>query len=253
MKKWTTLLLLSGLLAAGLAAKPSEEIIIEMHGAPSSSRTQPTLWNQNARQLSRRLRGQTRPQVLAALPVVSNKDRVIRSATAAYALVEYYDGKDFRKLLFHADEPQTFITAAATAADVLAVNKKYAVNLGLTQEAFEAAYPAAQTELSDRLPKQTLLYRMPYTDLHTPTETHWYLFEKGQLSRSFYTEADKDAYLQTLPEPAAPAAASAQTSPAPTAPARTVRKALISGGTEWDQMYLPRVINYKPAQSLTQE
>ena len=226
------------------AACAAEEIWIEMHG---EAETKPTssLWDYNALQLTRKLRGKTREQVLYAMPIVSDKDRIVRSEKAEYALVEYNDGGNFRKFLFKAESPQTFVAAAATAADVLAVNKKYGLNIGLTQRAFEQFYAdKAVPEKSDALPADTVLYRLSYTDINTPVPTErWFLFEQKNLTQTFETLADKNAYLLYLqPQQDAPAPA---TTPQKTRP-RTVRKALISGGTEWDKAYLPRVVNPKP-------
>ena len=246
MKRLMIMLLLGVALAAPLQAE--EEIVIEMTGQPSAAAEDFTLWDKTAPQLTRQLRGKTREQVLYAVPVVSDKDRIISARRGEYALVEYYRGNDFRKLLFQAESPQTFVTAAATAADVLAVNKKYGVNIGLTEKAFTDFYPSAQQQDSPYLSRQAALYRLSYTDINTPQAVErWFLFERGNLTQTFETSGTKNAYLEALkrqqeaaqqPQPAQAAAAPAQN--------RVVRKALISGGTEWDKATLPRVVNPKP-------
>lgn len=238
--------------APGYAAAQThtaDEIVIEMHGEPSEAPAAPTLWDRDAVQLTRRLKGKTREQVLYAVPVVSDKDRIVRADKGEYALVEYYDGGNFRKFLFKAESPQTFLAAAATAADVLAVNKKYGVNIGLTQDAFEKFYgEKAAREENEFLPEGGALYKLSYTDVNTPKAAdRWFLFEKNALTLTFETSGSKNTHLAALKRQAEDKAAQAQAAPAQ-APAqkRTVRKALISGGTEWDKAYLPRVVNPKP-------
>ncbi len=227
-----------------------DEIIIEMTGDASAAPAATTMWDYSAVQLTRRLRGKTREQVLYDAPVVSDKDRIVRGAGKEYALVEYYSGRDFRKFLFKAESPQTFVAAAANAADVLAVNKKYGVNIGLPRRAFEDFYgEQISAEGTDILPEGTLLYKLLYRDINTPTPfNRWFLFEKDDLTRTFETEADKNAYLDTLKkqnEESAEAQRQAQEAAAARTQKqnRTVRKALISGGTAWDQANLPRVVN----------
>lgn len=223
-----------------------DEIVIEMHGEPSVLPDAPTLWDRDARQLTRKLRGKTREQVLYSVPFVSDKDRIIRAASGEYALVEYYSGGNFRKFLFKAESPQTFVAAAATAADVLAVNKKYGINIGLSRSEFEKFYAQqAQQQTDEALPENAALYKLSYTDVNTPqARDRWFLFERNGLTRTFETHEAKELYLQTLRAKRADRA-TAQPVPRP-AQHRPVRKALISGGTEWDKANLPRVLNPKP-------
>ncbi len=243
------------LAAGGWAAVRSDgEIVIEMTGDsfPQTDRVL-SLWDFDATELTRRMRGKTREQVLYAVPIVSDKDRIINGKDGEYALVEYYSGGDFRKFLFKAESPQTFVTAAATAADVLAVNKKYNVNIGLSQRNFERFYQDKITaEHTDLLPKDIRLFKMEYRDINTPVPySRWFLFEKDELTRTFETETDKNAYLNKLQKPNEEnSEAKRQAHEKATARTqnqnRTVRKALISGGTTWDRANLPRVINPKP-------
>ena len=240
------------LLAAPLlAAAPSSRSKATPNQASAPAQT--PIWKQNAVQLSRAWRGKTREQLLYQLPIVSSKDRIVRAeGKKFYALVEYYKDQQFRKFLFQGPDPQTFITAAASAADVLAVNKKYGINIGLKQDVFEQSYPGASAETNTNLPAGSTLYHLSYTDVNTPKpQDHWFLFEQGTLSQTFYTLPEKNNYLNSLLPKETPQVP-AETTPAPT----PVRKALISGGTEWDKANLPRVVNYKPAfqtPTLTQE
>ena len=251
MRNWLIITcFLLGALPVTLPAQ--DEIVIDIQGEPSALPDAPTLWDRNAVQLTRKLRGKTREQVLYAVPVVSDKDRIIEAKRGEYALVEYYQGEEFRKFLFKAESPQTFVAAAANAADVLAVNKKYGVNIGLSQQAFENFYAGqAAKEESAYLPPQSVLYKLDYTDVNTPRPvTRWFLFEKGTLTQTFETSGTKNAYLeaqkrqQQEADKARQQAAARQQQQKPQQ--RIVRKALISGGTEWDRAYLPRVVNPKP-------
>lgn len=232
------------LMLAPLFCAAEPEIVIEMHGtpAPATKTTNISIWDKTAPQLARLLRGKTREEALYSITVVSAKDRTISGTKQKYALVEYKKDKLFRKLLFQAKDPQLFLTAAATTQDVLAVNKKYAVNIGLGQGDFENTYKKELTSETDPdLPQNAVLYKLAYTDVNTSTATdHWYLFEDQQLSQTFYTKEDKDTYLQTLRPAQAP-----QTPQPKKKQKRPPFKALISGGTTWDQSYLPRIIEPK--------
>lgn len=203
--------------AAPVYAAQEDEIVIEMHGEPSEAPAAPTLWDRNAVQLTRKLRGKTREQVLYAVPVVSDKDRIVRGTGEEYALVEYFNGADFRKFLFKAESPQTFVAAAATAADVLAVNKKYGVNIGLKQTDFERFYRGeAQKEQEDALPAGSVLYRLAYRDVNTHQKTdRWFLFENQTLSKTFETSSSKNTHLEFLKRQKAAAATAAATNNPP--------------------------------------
>lgn len=211
--------------AAPVYAAQEDEIVIEMHGEPSEAPAAPTLWDRNAVQLTRKLRGKTREQVLYAVPVVSDKDRIVRGTGGEYALVEYFNGVDFRKFLFKAESPQTFVAAAATAADVLAVNKKYGVNIGLKQADFERFYRGeAQKEQEGTLPAGSVLYRLAYTDVNTPQKTdRWFLFENQTLSKTFETSSSKNTHLEFLKRQKAAASTATATNnpPAKAAAPRT--------------------------------
>ena len=249
MKRFFTLALLLASLALPVWAVDGDEIIIEMDGGPSVLRPEPTLWDYNAPQLTRRWRGKTREQVLYAMPVVSDKDRIVRAPKGEYALVEYYNGNQFRKFLFQAETPQRFIAAAATAADVLAINKKYGVNIGLSQQAFENFYAGKfSAETAAALTEKTVLYCLDYTDINTPKpQRRCFLFEKAALVQTFENTADKDAYLKQKRETAQRLAAPAVSLQQQAVQIQTIRtntapvKALLYGGTAYDQAYMPRV------------
>ena len=238
-----------------LAAQEDEEIVIELQGPAADTRPTPMLWDYNATQLTRNWRSKTRKQLLYTVPVVSDRDGIVRGEQAEYMLVEYFLKGNFRKFLFRAETPQTFIAVAATPADVLAINKKYKVNIGLNLEDFEAAYAMrARQQNEDILPQKTVLYQLSYSDVNTPkAQLNWFLFENKKLTKTFYTRAQKDAYLQQLKEQrkaeeeqAAREAEQAKQQAAEQAeptPKTKPFKALLYGGTVQDQMYLPRVIS----------
>lgn len=254
MKKY---LLLFAFLFLGFSVWAEEEIVIEMHADPTPA-TEPAIWQKNTKQLCRHLRASTREQLLYAMPVVSDKDRIVSNASAEYALVEYYNNAAFRKFLFQAEEPQTFITAASTVADVLAINKKYKINIGLKLKDFLSFYAEkAQEQTAAVLPAKTHLYKVLYQDINTPTPAeHWFLFEKEELTRTFETAQSKDEFLASLRPKEAPEKPKPLPPPAQKKKPRTVRKALVSGGTLHDRMYMPRVINPKtvpPTMTLIKE
>ncbi|WP_458401999.1 hypothetical protein [Candidatus Avelusimicrobium sp.] len=242
------LFLLPLLLLLPFCAWAQEEWVIEMQGDPAIDSIS-SVFEKNAKELSRKMRGKTRENLLYSMPIVSNKDRIVNGAGAEYALVEYYEGDQFRKFLFHAETPQTFITAAATAADVLAVNKKYGINIGLTQADFESFYKEkAQIQKNDLLPTGSALYKLAYKDVNTPkAKNRWFLFENKTLSKTFENAAEKNAYLDSLkPKETIANQPAKQAKPQPRKQTRPVRKALISGGTATDRAYMPRVVNPKP-------
>ncbi|MGN1057854.1 MAG: hypothetical protein ACI4Q7_00670, partial [Candidatus Avelusimicrobium sp.] len=138
--------LLAVWLASPAAAAPyyqeEPEIIIEMHGTQTAPVKTVSIWNKNARQLTRLFRGKDRTYVLYAVENVSTKDDILRSESGKeYAFVRYgtNDG-DYRKFLFKAEDPQTFVACAANLKDVLAVNLKYGVNMGVSLKDFLRTY-----------------------------------------------------------------------------------------------------------------
>jgi hypothetical protein len=260
MKHFAIIISLLFVLILPLSAQEDEEILIELQGSVVNAAPRPTpmLWDYNARQLTNKWRGKTREQLLYTVPIVSDRDGIVRGQTAEYMLVEYFLDGQFRKFLFRAESPQTFIAAAATPADVLAINKKYKVNIGLWLTDFQTAYANhARRQAEDILPENTFLYQLSYTDVNTPkSQLNWFLFENKKLAKTFYTRAQKEAYLQQIREQhiaeeaeakaVQTAAAQEQASPvrqAAKAKNKKPFKALLSGGTVHDQMYLPRIIS----------
>lgn len=221
-----------------------EEIIIEMHGEPSVLEQTPTLWDHSTAKLTRKLRGKTREQVLYAIPIVSDKDYTVRGKNTEYALVEYDDAERFCKFLFQAEHPQYFIAAATTPEEVFALNKKHGINLGLSLKRFQSTYEGQYTEeYQNILPPGYQLFRL-VADGKKKNLYAGFLFYNRNLAQVFYTQDEWQAYVQSLQAAAVkqPDKTSFPEKAAAAKPAtRPAHKALLSGGTTQDQMYMPRV------------
>ncbi|MBR4356101.1 MAG: hypothetical protein IKP96_06035 [Elusimicrobiaceae bacterium] len=213
------------------------EIVIELSGTPDTTHkeTDITLWDKDAKQLNKLLRGKTRQEALYQISSVSSKDTIIKAQDGTrYAFVQYGDKDDYRKMLFQAEEPQLFVNCAANVQDALAVNKRYQVDIGITLKEFLSAYAEQVQELPSPLGKH--LYRLESKE----QEPAFFLFEKGQLLRTLTAKEVTD--LQ-------PKKTIAQTTPVQLPAPRKQpqpRKALAEGGTITDQMYMPRVTNPIP-------
>lgn len=267
MSRWVIAGFLSFLaLGATAQAAPEPEIVIEMHGERSSPRQGISVWNKNARQLTRLFRGKDKTYVLYQVENVSSADRIIRAQNGKrYAYVRYgSDDGDYRKFLFKAQDPQTFVACAADIADVLAVNLKYGVNLGISRRDFLRTYEsrATLTNLLDKATNKTYsVYRLEYTDVNHPTPVPTYFVFEGdslkntlsgekafteyttKLSQANKALAKQEKETQTAREQAGQQARQKQQRP--------TRKALVSGGTATDQAYMPRAVNATPLPALT--
>lgn len=253
-------------LGATAQAAPEPEIVIEMHGESSSPHQGISVWNKNARQLTRLFRGKDKTYVLYQVENVSSADRIIRAPNGKrYAYVRYgSDDGDYRKFLFKAQDPQTFVACAADIADVLAVNLKYGVNLGVSRRDFLRTYEsrATLTNLLDKATNKTYsVYRLEYTDVNHPTPVPTYFVFEGdslkdilsgekafteytaKLSQANKALAKQEKEAQTAREQAGQQARQKQQRP--------TRKALVSGGTATDQAYMPRAVNATPLPALT--
>lgn len=259
--------LFTGLLAvlsthAVLAQNHAEEpeIVIEMHGAQNAPVKTVSIWDKNARQLTRLFRGKDRTHVLYAVENVSTKDDILRSDSGTeYAFVRYgTDDGDYRKFLFKAESPQTFVACAATLQDSLAVNLKYGVNVGVHLQDFLRVYgqTAKSAALADEAAGKTYtVYKQTYSDVnHKTPAPYYFVFDGSELTRTFAGDKAFEEYATGLQNAAGSAReqdAAAQKKPAAANPknrqsgARKPRKALVYGGTVEDQMYMPRVKNPK--------
>lgn len=251
-------------------AEPQPEIVIEMTGAASTPQESVSIWDKNARQLTKIFRGKTRTDVLYRVENVSSKDDILPAEDGKeYAFVRYgSDDGDYRKFLFKAEDPQTFLACAADIADVLAVNKKYKVNMGVSRRDFLRRYENQTTLMN--LADQTAgtvyqVYKLNYSDInHKKPSPHYFVFENDELIQTY---AGDDAYYQFVEElsnsnkektqqtQAAQQARQAQLQKERQAALeranRPVRKALVSGGTATDQAYMPRAVNATPLPALT--
>ena len=268
MNKW----LLAGFLsciafgAVAQTAPEADEIVIEMHGESTAPKAGVSVWSKNARQLTRLFRGKDKTYVLYQVENVSSADKILRAQNGKrYAYVRYgSDDGDYRKFLFNDRDPQTFVACAANVADVLAVNKKYGVNLGVSQQDFLRTYEnkTTLTNLLDKAANKTYpIYRLEYTDVNhkTPIPTY-FVFDEGYLKDTLSGEDAFTAYANNLSKANKDLTKQAKDAQAQREQTekqarqkqnRPVRKALVSGGTATDQAYMPRAVNATPLPALT--
>lgn len=257
--------LLAVWLASPAAAAPyyqeEPEIVIEMHGAQTAPVKTVSIWDKNALQLTRLFRGKDRTHVLYSVENVSTKDDILRSANGKeYAFVRYgtNDG-DYRKFLFKAEDPQTFVACAANLKDVLAVNLKYGVNMGVSLKDFLRIYgsTAMASTLEDETAGKTLsVYKQTYSDVnHKTPAPYYFVFDGDELTQTLAGEKAYADYTKKLTEAneklraqnkqAQDKAARLEKQKQSQAARRQPIKALAYGGTVEDQMYMPRVNNPK--------
>ena len=257
--------LLSVWLASPAAAAPyyqeEPEIVIEMHGEQTVPVKTVSLWDKNARQLTRLLRGKDRTFVLYSVENVSTKDDILCAANGKeYAFVRYgTDDGDYRKFLFKAEDPQTFVACAANLKDVLAVNLKYGVNMGVSLKDFLHTYgqTAQSSALTDEAAGKTYtVYKQTYSDVnHKTPAPYYFVFDGDELTQTLAGEKAYADYTKKLTEAneklraqnkqAQDKAAQLEKQKQSQAARRQPIKALAYGGTVEDQMYMPRVNNPK--------
>ena len=262
------LLLLLPLALCGQSDEP--EIVIEMHGEASAPRPSVSIWDKNALQLTKIFRGKDRTYVLYHVENVSTKDDILSAKTGKeYAYVRYgSDDGDYRKFLFKAEDPQTFVACAANLADVLAVNKRYQVNLGVSRRDFLRHYEGQATlmNLADTAAGKTYTaYKLDYSDINNKTPSpHYFVFDQDDLIETYAGDEAFYAFVgqltqsnqeQTARQKAAEQQRQQQLKQEQEAARkqanRPVRKALVSGGTVQDRMYMPRAVNATPLPALT--
>lgn len=238
---WTT-----GVLNAAANADASQkEIVIVMEGEPTASGATVSIWQNDAASLNRLFAKKNKEQVLAAASEVSGREVSLAAQNGTqYVLVPYgTETRDYRKLLFEQAAPQKFVTCAANASDVIAVFEQYGVNVGLRQSEFVKTFPAVAAPQTLVDGSQTLtLYTLPAAQLPRPGKEPLYLaFQNNRLVKIMSGDDALAAYKKTLrPQPKAAA-------PTPAAPTKKPQqnqpyKALVSGGTLHDRMYMPHVI-----------
>lgn len=273
MKHWLAAALAACMLYTPLTAQTrtdDAEIVIEMHGEQTAPRSSVSIWDKNGRQLTRAFRGKDRTYVLYQVENVSSRDDILRSEDGKeYAYVRYgRDDGDYRKFLFKAESPQTFLACAADAADVLAVNKKYKVNMGLNRADFLRRYEqdAVLTNLADNASGKTYqAYKVNYSDVNNKKPSpHYFVFEEDALVQTYAGDdafydfvnqlSDNNKNLTARQQAAAKARQEQlqkERQAAQQRASRPVRKALVSGGTATDQAYMPRAVNATPLPALT--
>ncbi len=275
MNKW---MILAGLLVCSVClplpaqhyASTEDEIVIEMHGEPDAPRKSVSIWDKTAPQLTRLFRGKDRTYVLYHVDNVSTKDDMLSAEDGKeYAYVRYgSDDGSYRKFLFKAEDPQTFVACAANLADVLAVNKKYKVNMGVDRRDFIRTYENQATlmNLADNAAGKTYtVYQLNYSDINNKKPSpHYFVFDENTLIQTY---AGDDAYYafvgkisesnkklssqQKKAEQQRQAQLKKERQEAQERANRPVRKALVSGGTVEDRMYMPHAVNATPLPALT--
>ena len=188
------------------------------------------VWRPSGSRLARRLRGKTREEVLYQITSVSTQDKQIQAADGTlYALVQYGRGEDARRILFQAEEPQTFIACAVTPAQTRALMENYQLHLDLSEKEFTALFDSPTPFYSSG--EQTVYQLTP-----NQKDPFFLLFEQGRPVRTL-TKNQAEEFIKYQQKKDVPP------SPKPVTPQkRTPRKALVSGGTLYDQMYMPRVV-----------
>lgn len=240
------------------APKNEKEIVIEMSGtsnvvSPALTRTDADeipVFKRTADQLMARLAGKSRFYVMFNAYVVATFDDIIYADNGTkYALVRYgQEGDNYRKFLFEEGGDQKLLAVADSAAGVLAINKKYNVNIGLTEAEFKKSYPNAVFNT--------------VTDVQNGKEFHAYqiagslflLFENGKLVYQFDTPEAFSAYMNTLSAANmgyAAQQAKQQTNLGKNRPNQAVQNSsqttiytpLVVGGTARDRIYLPAILS----------
>lgn len=267
---WTLAVGLGILFPINLPAQPEADIIIEMQGTPDNPPDGIAVWEKTSQQLNRLLRGKTREEALYLITSESSYDDIVPAVNGKkYALVRYgsEDGS-YRKLLFHAQDPQLFITSAANASEVLDIQKKYGLNAGLHLKSFLKSYETKGTLtnlLDEKKGKTYPVYRVDFSNSSTQTpDVRYFLFEEEMLSRTFMSESDFFEFMNILSKQNKEivqtrkqqqkeklAQEEKKRKESLQKKNRPARKALVSGGTVEDQMYMPRAVNVTPLPPLT--
>ncbi len=257
MKK---LIILCGCLLTAIstnaAINDAPEIIIEMTGPTTKKSALPeiAIWNKNATQLTRLFTGKDRTYALYTIENVSNYDGILHAKNGTkYAFVEYRDPSGtFRKFLFKNNEPQTFVACAATAQDVLSINQKHNVNIGLKKDQFLLYYPQA-VKITDLKINAQEVFRINWTGDKKQTTPLYVVFENDELTDQILGKEAWDKYVQqqTNAENERLHKELEEKTPTPTPaakkPASKPYKALVSGGTVQDRMYMPHLIQKESA------
>lgn len=237
-------LIVIGLLSLPLCAAPADEpeIVIELTGTPDKQMSDGVdIWDKDAKQLTRLFSGKTREKALALITSVSTKDaNVLATDGTKYRFVQYGREGGYRKFLFQAKEPQTFVAVATDTQEALSLAKRYQVDIHISETEFLDTYGTQTSSVFLPAPNGQTLYQ---TEINQKTP-EFFLFEQGRLVRRLSKE-QADQLVQTQQETARKQAQTPKT-----APPKKPYKALLYGGTVHDQMYMPRVIQRKPSETV---
>ena len=233
------------------------EIIIELTGEPDPVKDGISVWNKDAKQLEKIFKGKTREDVLYTADTVSSLDTLLKSTDGKkYYYVRYgQDDGDYRKFLF--DDKDNLLACADEIIQVLTLNQKYQINMGVNENDFLRTFPeAVLTNLIDFDKEQEL--QSYQTTLPKQKNPSYYIFADEQLQQTFSDEKSYTEYvtqlslknqrwleqeherqqkqLEQLRQEKEEAIRKAQEE-------KSRWKALVSGGTIEDQRLLPRVKN----------
>ena len=247
MKKFLVLGLLSVLLLPGFAGEAQNEIVIEMVGTPDKNIPEQNIWDKNALQLTKLLRKTNKAYVLRQVNDMANKEKILTAKDGTeYVMIQYgNESWKYRKFLFQRQEPQTFVTCAANAKDIVAIFQKYGVNMGMKKgDLLETFSPS-------KFPKEQIdgtrvltVYQIEQQQLPLRAqEPVFAVVEQNRVVELFASAADFNAYQSTLQPAPPPATPKLPAKSTPAQPPEKPLKALLSGGTIHDQMYMPRVVS----------
>lgn len=214
----------------GNMAEELPEIVIEITGSAQTAVQEDGLniWETPPQQLVKWLQNKTREEVLYQVQSVSTKDTLLRAPDGTrYAFVQYGGPLDYRKILFSGQEPQSFIACASTAKEAVALFEQYEVNPALSLHDFQTAYPGKFSLLTEWPAQRQSLYQLSPKN----ASPLFLLFQNNLLLRTLTAQE-----AQALQTPA-----QKTTTPEKPAPKQPL-KILVTGGSLWDQIYLPRLI-----------
>lgn len=230
-----------------------DEIKIEMTGTSnyvsvgdSQDPNEIPVMRRTQQQLAKRLTNTSRFYLIFNADRVAAVDGYLTAPNGArYAFVSFGEETGpFRKFLFEPDGTQQFIAVTDNVAGVLELNAIYQINMGLHEEALHQAYPKAVATVVEDVKnnKKYHVYQI---------EDTWFLvFDNSSLVKQFSAAEELEEFTQQIV--ASNAALAPQPMPVPPPPvppehrkrsAKHRLKALITGGTTEDKMYLPQVNN----------
>ena len=239
--------------AVPVAEEP--EIIIELTGEPDPVNDGISVWNKNAKQLEKFFKNKTREDVLYTVDTVSSLDILLKSSNGKkYRYVRYgQDDGDYRKFLF--DDKDKLLACADEITQVLSLNQKYQINLGASESDFLRTFPdSVLTNLVDFNQNQDLqAYQITLPQEKAPS---YFIFSNELLKQTFRDERSYNDYVTQLSlqnqqwleqEHERQQKQLEQLRQEKEEAIRRAReerhrwKALVTGGTIEDQLYLPRV------------